>query len=80
MFIPRSVSKNKKVYIVTNVICHNSLINSAKDYLSEITHCNPDGYITADPFIIDLLHNELKQENIHLSTQQSVCNSKAALF
>lgn len=73
-------SKNKKVYIVTNVICHNSLINSAKDYLSEIVDCNPDGYITADPFIIDLLHNELKQENIHLSTQQSVCNSKSALF
>ncbi len=73
-------SKNKKVYIVTNVICHNSLINSAKDYLSKIVDCNPDGYITADPFIIDLLHNELKQENIHLSTQQSVCNSKAALF
>ncbi|MDE5617490.1 MAG: U32 family peptidase [Ureaplasma sp.] len=73
-------SKNKKVYIVTNVICHNSLINSAKDYLSKIVECNPDGYITADPFIIDLLHNDFNQKNIHLSTQQSVCNSKAALF
>ena len=73
-------SKNKKVYLVTNIICHNALIKSAHEFIGQLVECNPDGFITSDPFIINLLKNNFHQKNIHISTQQSVCNSKASLF
>ena len=73
-------SKNKKVYLVTNIICHNALITSAYDFIKKLVECKPDGFITADPFIVNLLKNDFQQKNIHISTQQSICNSKAALF
>lgn len=73
-------SKNKKVYIVTNIICHNALVKSAHDFISKLVTCNPDGFITADPFIVNLIAKNFPGKEIHISTQQSVCNSKAALF
>ena len=71
-------SINKKVYIVTNIICHNSLLKSANDFIDKLVSIQPDGFITADPFLIKML-NEKKQV-IHVSTQQSICNSKSAMF
>lgn len=73
-------SKNKKVYLVTNIICHNAFIKSAKEFIAKLVACDPDGFITADPFIVQLLAKEFPHKSIHISTQQSVCNSKAALF
>lgn len=73
-------SKNKKVYLVTNVICHNPLLKQLPDFMNTVTKFNADGYITADPFIIKYLRNNHPQAQIHISTQQSVCNSKAAKF
>lgn len=71
-------SINKKVYIVTNILCHNSLLNAANDFLDKLIKTNPDGFITADPFLIQMLVE--KKQIVHVSTQQSICNSKAALF
>lgn len=73
-------SKNKKVYLVTNIICHNTFIKPALDFMKKLVECNPDGFITADPFIVNLLHKNFPNKEIHISTQQSVCNSKSALF
>lgn len=73
-------SKNKKVYIVTNIICHNSLIKPAKEFIDKLVECNPDGFITADPYLVNLLNQNYPHKEIHISTQQSICNSKAALF
>ena len=71
-------NRNKKVYAVTNIICHNPLLSSANEFIDKLIELKIDAYITADPYIIQIL-NEKKQE-IHISTQQSICNSKAALF
>lgn len=73
-------SLNKKVYLVTNIICHNALLKAAPEYLEKLVKCNPDGFITADPYIVNLLRKNHPEKEIHISTQQSVCNSKAALF
>lgn len=73
-------SKNKKVYIVTNIICHNPFIKSAYEYIKKLVDCNPDGFITADPFLVSLINKNFPNAEIHISTQQSICNSKAALF
>lgn len=73
--------KNKvKVYIVVNIICHNSMILGFKKYLDKIMQCNPDGLICADPYIMDVIHKYYPKIAIHVSTQQSITNSKAALF
>lgn len=73
-------SKNKKVYLVTNIICHNVFIKPALDFIGKLVDCNPDGFITADPFIVNLLNKNFPDKEIHISTQQSICNSKSALF
>ncbi len=71
-------SINKKVYLVTNILCHNSLLKMANEFIDKLIATNPDGFITADPFLIKMLNE--KKQNIHISTQQSICNSKSALF
>ena len=73
-------SKNKKVYLVTNILCHNALLKAAPDFMKKLVECNPDGFITADPYLINLLNKNYPEKEVHVSTQQSICNSKAALF
>lgn len=73
-------SKNKKVYIVANVLCHNFLLPQLDEYLKKITSLKPDGFIVADPTIINKLKKEYPEFEIHISTQQSTTNSKACLF
>lgn len=73
-------SLNKKVYLVVNTICHNHLANEFIKFFKEIAQLNIDGFIVADPYIIKTLHDVFSDCEIHLSTQQSVTNSKAALF
>lgn len=72
--------KNKKVYMVTNVICHTPLLRPFPDFIEKITSMNPDGFICADPYIINYLKKHYPNKEIHISTQQSICNSKAAKF
>lgn len=71
-------SINKKVYIVTNILCHNSLLKAADNFIDQLINTHPDGFITADPFLIQMLAR--KKQVVHISTQQSICNSKSALF
>lgn len=73
-------SQNKKVYLVTNILCHNALLKAAPDFIAKLVEINPDGFITADPYIVNILRKNHPDKEIHISTQQSVCNSKAALF
>jgi putative protease len=73
-------NKKKKVYIVTNIFCHNNDLKRLKPFLKKIISFNPDGFICSDPYIICMLYKLSNKVNIHISTQQSVTNSKAALF
>jgi len=74
-------SLNKKVYIVTNIICHNAYLNGYHDFLDKLMHyASPDGLICADPYIITYSKKAYPQLEIHVSTQQSITNSAAARF
>lgn len=73
-------SKNKKVYIVTNVICHNYLLKSFDVFFEKLCKINVDGFIVADPFIFYQVKNQYPHIELHISTQQSITNSKACLF
>ncbi|MGL4950301.1 MAG: U32 family peptidase C-terminal domain-containing protein [Mycoplasma sp.] len=72
--------RNKKVYLVTNVICHNFMIKEFKDFFDVITKIGIDAFIVADPFIIYNLRKFYPDVEIHVSTQQSITNSKSAAF
>lgn len=73
-------SKKKKVYIVTNVVCHNYLLNDFMNFFSKINEIGVDAFIVTDPFIFYQLKKNFPNAEIHISTQQSTTNSKAALF
>jgi putative protease len=70
----------RKVYIVTNIICHNHMIKGFTDFLHELMKCQPDALLCSDPYIIYTVKNLYPDMPIHISTQQSVTNSKSALF
>lgn len=72
-------SKNAKVYVAVNVICHNNLVPGFPKYIKQLEECNIDGIISADPYIIKTT-KDTTSVDVHISTQQSVTNSKAALF
>lgn len=71
---------NAKVYLVTNILCHNGMVKDFKPYLDKLMSLKPDGFICADPYIMETIHNSYPDVEVHVSTQQSVCNSKAALW
>lgn len=73
-------SINKKVYLVTNIICHNYLLSNFDTFFKNISDLKIDGFISADPFIIKKIKDSYEQCDVHISTQQSIVNSKAALF
>ncbi|MDC4183891.1 peptidase U32 family protein [Mycoplasma bradburyae] len=72
--------RNKKIYITVNVVCHNPLVKGYAKFIDELALTGVDGLIVADPFIIHRTKNNHPELELHLSTQQSVTNSKSALF
>ncbi len=70
--------RNVKVYVAANIICHNGDMHDAKKYFQMLKECGVDSLIIADPFLIEVA-NGIGME-IHISTQQSITNSKAAQF
>lgn len=73
-------NKKKKVYLVINVFCRNHMISGFKKFMDNVSNFGIDGFISADPFIIKTLKDDYPNCEIHISTQQSITNSKAALF
>ncbi|MDR0825674.1 MAG: U32 family peptidase [Mycoplasmataceae bacterium] len=69
-----------KAYIVSNIVCHNHMLAGVKDFLIEVMKTAPDAFLCTDPYIIKMIKSNYPRANIHISTQQSVTNSKAALF
>ena len=72
--------KNKKVYIVINIICRNDHVKNFSKFIKKIISYKPDGFICADPFIIHYLNKTKINIPIHVSTQLSITNSLAAKF
>jgi putative protease len=73
-------SRNKKIYLVTNILCHNQALGGFDEFITHAMQYNPDAFICSDPFIIKSIHDKYPQKEIHISTQQSITNAKAALF
>ena len=71
---------NAKVYVVANMIMHNSDLDGLKEYLQELEKIGVDGIICADLIVVDYLKKYAPSLEVHISTQQSVTNSYAVKF
>lgn len=71
---------HKKAYLVVNILCHNVHLTNLVDFIKEVDMLHPDGYIVADPAVVSVILSINPKAIIHISTQQSVTNSKAAMF
>ncbi|MDF2945593.1 MAG: peptidase family protein [Bacillales bacterium] len=69
-----------KVYVTTNIYAHNENMHGLEEYLSELNDTGVTGIIVADPLIIETCKKAAPKLEIHLSTQQSLTNYKAAEF
>ncbi len=72
-------ANNKKVYLVANILCHNFHLPEFKKFFDKVTAIGVDAFIVADPFIFKNLRDKYNVE-CHISTQQSITNSKSAAF
>ena len=71
---------HKKIYLVVNIICHDIHRHNFLPFLHQLMKYKPHGLICSDPFIISTIKKHYPNVEIHISTQQSVTNSKSALF
>ena len=69
-----------KIYVTTNIYAHNENIEGLEEYLLGLKEAGVAGIIVADPLIIETCKRLAPGIEIHLSTQQSLSNWKAAQF
>lgn len=73
-------SLKKKVYVTVNIVFHNEDTIGIVDYLKELEKCGVDAIIVSDPLIIDIIHDNNINLDIHISTQYSSVNYEAVKF
>ena len=71
---------NKKVYLTLNIVFHNDDINDVFKYIDDVVKCGVDAFIVSDISICEYIKNNYKNVEVHLSTQNSTMNYKAAEF
>lgn len=72
--------RNKKAYLVLNIIAHNRDIEQLRQYMLEIKDLDFDAYIISDPGILYLAKEVLGEREYHLSTQANNTNYLSASF
>ncbi|MCQ2796933.1 MAG: U32 family peptidase [Bacilli bacterium] len=70
---------NAKVHVTCNIVMHESDLDGLLDYLLALDKCGVDAIIASSPTILTLVKKHTKME-AHVSTQQTVTNSKAVKF
>lgn len=73
-------SRNKKIYITTNIFAHNRHLDILKDHLKTFKKKLPDAFIASDIGVIQAIKEILPDATIHLSTQANTTNWRAAKF
>ena len=71
--------RNSKIYVTCNIVMHNSETNNLIEYLKSLESCGVDGIIASSLVILKLVKQYTKME-AHVSTQQSISNSKGIKF
>ncbi len=72
--------KGKKIYVTANILPPNRKIESFKKSLAQHAALGPDGFIMADPGMIQFALKEFPQIPVHLSVQTNTMNWSSAQF
>jgi len=70
-------SLNKKLYVTMNVVPHNADLNELEEYLKYLESVNVTGIIVSSMYIASVAKKVAPRLERHLSTQDSVTNSKS---
>lgn len=73
-------SRGRKVHVTLNIIPHNEDLIGIEEYIRELYEIGVDAVLIADPGIMSIVREVAPNLEIHLSTQASNLNYKAALF
>ncbi|MDD5921673.1 MAG: U32 family peptidase [Eubacteriales bacterium] len=69
-----------RCYLTLNIYARNRDIEPIRSFLREIRDIPMDGFLVADPGVMELLKEEIPDAVIHLSTQANLTNYEAARF
>ncbi|SMQ83064.1 putative protease [Bacillus sp. OV166] len=69
-----------RIYVTTNIFAHNENLDGLDEYILGLKETGIAGIIVADPLIIETCRRLAPEIEIHISTQQSLSNWKAAQF
>lgn len=66
--------RNVKVYVTANILAHNYDLDGAREYFKELNVIKPDAVIISDPGMFTIAKEELRDIDIHISTQANNTN------
>ena len=72
--------RDVKVYVACNIYSRDDDHPALDDFLAFLKHLQPDGLIVSDPGIVLSARKQVPEIPLHLSTQASTTNSRAAAF
>jgi len=78
--IKEAHDQNKKFFVASNIIPHNSKIKTYMDDISPVVDLNPDALIMADPGLIMMVKEKFPDQVIHLSVQANTINYATVKF
>ncbi|SHJ69081.1 putative protease [Anaerobranca californiensis DSM 14826] len=73
-------SHGAKVYVTLNILAHNEDLENLPEYVRWLGAVGVDAVIVSDPGVVSIVKEEAPDLDIHLSTQASVTNYRAAQF
>jgi putative protease len=73
-------SIGKKVYVALNIYAWDNMYDEVKKQARMLEELRPDGIISSDGGIIDILKEEAPHVDIHISTQANVVSAHSANF
>ncbi|MDF1497740.1 MAG: U32 family peptidase [Patescibacteria group bacterium] len=73
-------SKDKKIYITTNIFAHNRHLDILNKHLKIFKNNLPDAFVASDIGVIEIIRKILPKADIHLSTQANTTNWQSAKF
>lgn len=78
--VDEAKSLNKKVYLTLNIFAYDDDIKKLFSILDVIASAKPHALIVSDFGILNIVKRELKNIDIHISTQTNTLNSEAVKF
>ena len=78
--IQKAHQYGKKFFVASNILAHNSKIDSYLRDIEPVIDLKPDALIMADPGLIMMVREKFPNQTIHLSVQANVVNFAAVRF